>query len=352
MSDEVLLFSDLHCHCHKRKNERLEDCLKVLNWVFDTAEDKGIENILFGGDFYHDRQKIDVYTYQKAFEVLEKRLKSNRFKLYLLLGNHDLWYNENTSVSSTIPLSSLPGIKIISKPERINISGCNWDFIPFTHNPIASLEDLNQSPGNPEYALGHIAIDGAILHGSQHSEVSVEHDGDMISISPSIFSRYKHTFLGHYHAAQKINSNVEYIGSPLQLSFGEMFQDKHIIVFNGSTGKKDYILNSFSPVHLYLDANDIDKHNLDGNFVKIKVDDIGSTDLVALRKKINDSNNLASLEIKQQKKPIEDHLIQDAKAILYNGSLMFSKYVDEVGCNGLDRDKLLQFGQKICQKTN
>ena len=100
--------------------------------------------------------------------------------MYLLLGNHDLWFHEKTSVSSVIPLSTLPGVKVIDKPERINIEGCNWDFIPFTHNPIESLNILKNGAGNPEYVLGHLAVDGAKLHSNQYSDVIIEHDGEMV----------------------------------------------------------------------------------------------------------------------------------------------------------------------------
>lgn len=348
---EVLIFSDIHIHPHKRRNERLEDCLKALDWVFDTAQERGITQILFGGDLYHDRQKIEVYTYQRTFETLEKRLRHNKFELYLLLGNHDLWYNDKTTVSSVVPLSALPGVRIISQPERLNIAGSNWDFIPFTHNPLVTLEELKKKPGNPEYALGHIAIDGAILHGSQYSDVAVEHDGDMVSVSASLFNHYKHTFLGHYHAEQRVTEKVEYVGSPLELSFGEAFQKKHIIAFNGKTGKKTYIPNTFSPKHLVIGLKERDKYDLTGNFVRIKVDDIGATDLISMRKEIMESNKLGSLEIKQQKKVIEEHVIQDAKAILYKGDEMLAKYVDEVGSKDLDRDELLRLGRKICQKV-
>lgn len=350
MNDEVLIFSDLHCHCHKRRNERLEDCLKVLDWVFDIAEKRNIENILFGGDLFHDRQKIEVYTYQRTFETLEKRLRGNKFKLYLLLGNHDLWYNDNTSISSVVPLSALPGVQIISTPERINIAGHNWDFIPFTLNPVATLEELKKKPGKPEFALGHISIDGAVLHGTQYSDVAVEHDGDMISISVSLFDHYKQTFLGHYHAEQRVNNKVEYVGSPLQLSFGEAFQEKHIIAFDGVN--KTYIENTFSPKHLVITPDEKDKYDLSGNFVRIKVEDIGATDLISMRKELLEGSELGSLEIKQQKKKIEEHVIQDAKAILYKGDEMLGKYLDEVGTNGLDREILLKLGKQICQKVD
>lgn len=350
MSSEVLIFSDAHIFAHKRKQERLEDCLKALDWVFDVAEEHNIENILFGGDLFHDRQKIEVFTYQRTYETLEKRLRNNKFKLYLLLGNHDLWYNDNTSVSSVIPLGSLPGVRIISKAERINICGSNWDFIPFTHNPIETLQALKEMPGNPEYALGHIAIDGAILHGTHQADVAIEHDGDMVTISPSLFKHYKHTFLGHYHAEQRVTETVEYIGSPLELSFGEAFQNKHIIRFDCRKNNRSYIANGFSPKHLVIGEKDRDKYHLDGNFVQIRVENMGVTDLLSLKKEILSKNNLGSLEIKQQKKKIEDHVIQDARAILYKGDEMLAKYIDEVGTNNLDRDELLRIGKLICQK--
>jgi len=348
--NEVLLFSDLHINAHKRRQERLDDCLNALNWVFDVADQHGIENILFGGDLFHDRQKIEVLTYQRTFETLFNRLIGNKYKLYLLLGNHDIWYNDDTSISSVIPLSTLPGVKVISKPERINICGSNWDFIPFTHNPISTLEELSKLPGKPEYALGHIAVDGAILHGSHQADVAIEHDGDMVAISPALFKHYIHTFFGHYHAEQRVSDTVEYIGSPLQLSYGEAFQNKHLIRFDCKKNIRTYVQNNFSPKHLIIGMDEIEKYDLKGNFVQIRVDDIGATDLLSMKKDILSQSQPGSLEIKHQKKKIEDMVIQNARAILYKGNEMLSKYIDEIGYKNLDRDELLSIGQSICQK--
>ena len=348
---EVLLFSDLHIHPHKRSQQRLEDCVGALRWVFDTAEANGIRNILFGGDLFHDRQKIEVFTYQRAFDTLEERMRSGKFRLYLLIGNHDLWYSDRTCVSSVKPFSALPGVTVVSDPARMEIAGSNWDFIPFTHNPVETLELLKKMPGAPMYALGHIALDGAILHGTQQSDVAVEHDGDMVRISPALFSHYRHTYLGHYHAEQRVNSKVEYIGSPLQLSFGEAFQQKHLIIHDCASGERRYVANDFSPKHLVIPASERDSHDLHGNFVQMRVDDISATDLVTLRRELQSSGSMASLEIKQQKKAMDEHVIRDAKAILYQGDEMLERYAGEVGHEGLDLAKLLDVGRRICQRS-
>lgn len=347
---KVLLFSDIHLHPHKRSNQRLQDCLNALKWVFDTAEQRKIKYILFGGDLFHDRQKIEIFTYQKVFEMFLDFSKKTCSEIYLLLGNHDLWFNDKTNISSVMPLSALPNIKVIAEPSRIDIDGHNWDFIPFTHNPIEAIEGFKKLHSMSEYALGHIALDGAVLHGSQHSDVAIEHDGDMVSISASLFDHYKHTFLGHYHAEQRVNKKVEYIGSPLELSFGEAFQKKHIIVFDMDKNEREYVVNDFSPKHLVIKYEDKDKYKLEGNYVQIKVEDIGATDLINIRKEISENSSLASLEIKQQKKILSEHIINDAKAILFKGNEMLAKYADQVGHEGLDREKLLGIGEKICKK--
>lgn len=347
----VLIFSDLHVHPHKRSAKRLDDCLDALRWVFRTAEERGIKNILFGGDLFHDRQKIEVYTYQKTFEVLSEWMSKGLFNLHLLLGNHDLWFNDRTSISSVIPLSALPGVRVVSEPSRIEIENHNWDFIPYTHNPIETLGYFKGLNSKTEYALGHIALDGAILHGSQHSDVTIEHDGDMVRVSATIFEGYKRVFLGHYHAEQRVNARVQYVGSPLQLSFGEAFQQKHIIEFDQESDGVEYVVNDFSPKHFVIALEDKDKYQLDGNFVQIKVEDIGATDMVAVRRELQESSKFASLEIKQQKKITDEHIIHDAKAILYQGDEMLSRYALQVGHEGLELEKLLSVGKKICEKV-
>ena len=347
---KVLIFTDVHVAAHKRKIERLQDCLNVIEWVFKTAKENNIESILFGGDLFHDRQKIDIYTYQKLFEVFRNNL-DGKVKLYLLLGNHDLWFNDNTSISSVIPLSALPGVVIIDKPTRLNIAEGTWDFIPFTHDPISALDELKNKEGVPQYCLGHIAIDGAILHGDHVSDVVIEHDGDMVKVSESLFTHYDNVILGHYHCLQKIGKNIEYLGSPLQLSFGEAGQKKNILIFDCKTGDKNYVENKFSPVHLVLREKDLDKHNLKNNFVQVIVEEIGASDLVKMRKEIGEKDTLGSLEIKQKNKKMNEHIITDAKSILFKEEEMLAKYVDEIGTDNLDKDLLIEIGKDICQKT-
>lgn len=361
---KVLLFSDIHIHPHKRSTDRLEDCLKALDWVFRTACDREIPHIIFAGDLFHDRQKIDVLTYQKTFEVFEKYFCNSLMQIHLLLGNHDLWNFQKWDVSSVHPLRNIDGISIIDKPTTRTIGGYPIAFLPYTHDPIKDLEIVEKewaewikAEPNAKYKkilIGHVAVDGALwnLRFGTTSEVNIEHDGDMTKVGPEIFNAWDRVFLGHYHAEQMLNHKVEYLGSPLQLSFGEAFQKKHIAIYDLATGEIEYIENTFSPKHYIINQSEVDKYDLSNNFVRIEVDDLSSADAVDLRKDLIENKKVGSLEIKQAPKQ-ETHVVKDAKAILYKEDEMIDRYIEEqVDLDGLDKKKLIDIGRNICVETS
>lgn len=353
---KILVFSDIHVDAHKKSGERLEDCLKTLEWVFQTAENRNIENIVFVGDLYHDRQKINVFAYQKTFEIFLKYLENSTKNVYLLLGNHDLWFYERWDISSVVPLKAIRGVTVVDRPCTLEVAGHPLSFLPYTHDPASDLSKIKNSSKH-KVLFGHVAIDGAILntlHNTQ-AEVSIEHDGEMTKVSADVFSDWDRVFLGHYHAAQHLNSQVEYVGSPLQLSFGEAFQDKHIIEYDLDTGVKEYIINDFSPKHLIVRAKDVDKYDLNKNFVKIIVDEIIGSDIVEMRNELSTKYNIATLEIKAVPKEAaeDEHVVEDAKSILFQESdKLIIKYIEDIEKNSaltLDKDRLITIGQLIMQ---
>jgi len=359
---KILIFSDLHIHPHKKSNDRLDHCIEALDWVFKTALEKDIKNIVFLGDLFHDRQKIDVLTYQKTFEVFEKYLHSFEINVNLLLGNHDLWHYEKLDVSSVNPLKNLPGVRIINKPCVVKIAEDSeqffFGFLPYTHSPIEDLKVVEKEweekvhKKQKKVLGGHISVDGAVWNVKYNtmSEVTIEHDGDMVKVGPDIFKKWDRVFLGHYHAEQKLDEKVEYVGSPLQLSFGEAFQSKHVVVFETDTGESEYVENTFSPKHYILKEQEIDDHDLEGHFVRLEVEDMASRQMSDIRQRLVENSKVSTLEIKQTHRR-EEHLITDAKSILYKEEEMLEKYVEQANVEGLDKEVLIKIGSAICQHS-
>jgi len=175
----------------------------------------------------------------------------------------------------------------------------------------------------------------------------------MIKVDTKIFDGWNQVFLGHYHAEQQLDFNTEYIGSPLQLSFGEAFQHKHIVQFDLKNNDKEYIRNTFSPQHFIIPEADLEKYVLDNNFIRVLVEDISDSKTIEMRQKLTEDNDVGSLEIQQSSKKKEEHIVEDAKAILFKEEEMLDQYVDEVekgsGLDTLEKEHLLEIGKNILQ---
>lgn len=352
---KILLFSDIHVHPHKKSHNRLNDCLKCLNWCFEQAVENNVDAVLFGGDLLHERQKIDSLTFTEVFKILEKYQHFN-FKTYLLLGNHDMWFSNNWNVNSIYPFGALNNFETVCETKHIDIAGSSWHFIPYTHDPIKELEKLPTNEITSSYLLAHIAIDGSKLNSSGSvSDVVIEHDGDMTKVDRKLFNDYIHVFLGHYHSAQKLSKNIEYIGSPLQLSFGEAHESKHIVLLDTQTNKIKYIENNFSPKHFYIREDQIDNYDkelLNQSFVTIISDEtLDNKAKKEIEKKI-ESLNLASVQIRQNAKKLEEHVLNDAKSILSDENKLVEKYVLQVNPNKLEEELLVKIGMDIIQYQN
>jgi len=355
---KFLLFTDIHLHPHKKSEDRLRDCLDCLIWVFETAKKNNIKNILFGGDFFHDRSKIESLVLHETFAILKKYLDGS-VNFYVLLGNHDLWYFEKTSISSASALAAFPNVHIIDKPEQIMIDNVSWHFVPFTHNPIDDINNLEKYNPQNSFLLGHLAVDGAKLNSKgSTADVEIEHDGEMTKVSSNIFKNYKHVFLGHYHNAQMISSNVEYIGSPLQLSFGELEDTKNIIILEVMEDDyiTNYVTNTFSPQHFEGTIDNLmnlDPEILKKSFVSILVDE-EEKDGISKNIKLLEEKGVKSIKIKknvsEKNQEIELAQMEIAKDILSQSDIMVRKFV-EMSTIDLDKNLLVECGLDIISKS-
>lgn len=359
---KALIFSDLHLHNHKDRIDRLHHCIDVLNWVFAEAEKNDCQYIFFLGDLFHDRAKIDVRNYLKAFEVFMNHMIRDAVNrdVYLLVGNHDMYHKERWDVNSIKPLSAIPRVHVIESPQQTELGGRKIDWMPHTDNPVKELADLkNKNGGAGDILFGHMAVHGAMLnicYGTK-ADVIVEYDNDMVTVDATIFDDWKMTMLGHYHGAQMVSDKVEYIGSPYQLTFGEAFQKKHIVVLDLDTLEKTYIENTFSPKHLFVTPNDVrdENYDLNGNFVRLMVDAMPKKELIDIQKSIAKDYNVLSLDTKPKEKDVaEDQvMIDNVRSVLMNIDQMLQKYMDERGVpEGLDATKLLAIGRSCLEKSS
>jgi DNA repair exonuclease SbcCD nuclease subunit len=359
---KAMIAADIHIHSHKENIDRLSHGLEALRWIFTEAERNECKYLLFLGDLFHEKSKIDVLNYLSTFEIfldffVEKKSTINAF---LLCGNHDAYLKEKWDVNSIKPLSAINNVHIVDKPSTINLDGVNIDFCPYTANPIQHLQQLKE--GRPKedlrLLLGHLSVHGAILNKlyGTRADVIVEYDTDMVPVSADLFNDWDMTILGHYHAAQHLNDKAEYLGSPYQISFGESFQDKHILVLDLETMEKQYVKNDFSPRHYIIPSSEEDVYDLNGHFVRVLMDDMGAKDLLETRTRIMSKYKMASFDFKESdKKPDQDiEMVEEAKILTDNHEDTMRSFVANAVLPPeiTDRDLLFKEGLGICRRVS
>lgn len=356
---KACVFTDLHFHRHKDRVDRLLHCVEVLHWVFRVAADYKCNYIFFLGDLLHERDKIDLLNYLKCFEVFMKHMIEDAADrdMYLLVGNHDMYHQKTWDVNSVKPFSAIPRVHIINKPCQMNFGKCMVDWLPYTANPVQDLAELKKTTGGAgDLLLGHVAVHGAKLntfYGTK-ADVIVEYDNDMVPVDIGVFQDWKAVKLGHYHGAQ-VMGNIEYIGSPLQLTFGEAFQQKHIVILDLEDLSQEYVINDFSPKHLIVSPQDIENesYDLDNSFVRLAVDHLTNKQVVDIQKSVLDKYKLLSFDTKPKERTIEEDMVvmEGAKSILKDTAKMLENYVKERGVpDGLKEDKLKKIGNRCLEK--
>ena len=130
---------------------------------------------------------------------------------------------------------------VLSHPSTVEIDGIKVDFLPYTTNPKENIKSFSS-----EFLVAHIPVKDAFLNVNYNVRCVEEMLSEEQIISVKDLSRWKKVWLGHFHSSQK-NGNLEYIGSPMSLSFADANQEKHIAIYDFSTGDISYIKNNFSP---------------------------------------------------------------------------------------------------------
>lgn len=208
---KILFFADLHARKIYRnlQPERvLNDVLGTLEEIKNIAQEEKCETVFFLGDLFHRKGSISVELLARVFSSFRSM---TGLDLFFLQGNHDL----SGKFSILEPFSSLG--HVIEKPEILSLGGKRFFCFPYTEGTyIWEKADV---------FLGHLSLAEGFLDSTDlklKDEISVKDLEDYYDLG----------LCGHYHRQQKVGEKFFYIGSALQLSFGEVNQKKFCAILN------------------------------------------------------------------------------------------------------------------------
>lgn len=247
---KIALFTDIHVGIHKDSSLWHQIALNWVDWFISEIKKRNIKNVLFCGDFFHDRSSLDLTTLQVGAQIIEK---FQDFNLVMLAGNHDSYYKNNASINSLAPFKGKKNIFVVDeKPillkNKISVCLCPWG----TNN-----EDILEC----DLLAGHFEIQNFKMN----SFKVCDHGFD----SGSILNKAKLILSGHFHLREhrhyENNKSILYLGSPFQMDFGEREQVKGFYILDTDTLEVEFTENNLSPQHHKIKVSDILNKNLDTN---------------------------------------------------------------------------------------
>lgn len=349
----TLLFTDIHFGLKLNTEVFLNIAQQNVEWIIKQIETNNVDNVIFCGDWFHQRSAVSVNTLNKSYESL-KLLASKVSNLYLIVGNHDSYYKNTIKVHSLKTFEQFDNVHIIEEPTSIKLGNKETLLVPWG----VDVKQLQQY--SPDIMMGHFEPGGVRVHGQlmENSECSVD---DLTSISPVVFS-------GHYHSYNYIKSSnggrLYFIGSPSQQNWGDVDEKRGVIVFDESTPNLDirFIENDIAPKFVKISYSKlVDKtiklqpSDITNNFVKIIVDCQYKFDTVQnLILKINKLDPLSAEAEYLYSEQIGSIISNTSGDNIKTHEDYIKEFIMEEGNtfpDGIDREKLLSLALSIYKKV-
>ncbi|KAH0531361.1 hypothetical protein TsFJ059_000201 [Trichoderma semiorbis] len=276
-----MLFSDLHFKHHDR-----DRIWQTAKWIVAEAERNKITRVVICGDLLTSR-KMQLTPVSSACYRFIDRLSGVVPRVHILLGNHDLSYRRDYQTTALAGLGMdrlAPYVSLHS-----DIAHHEWDgrrvlLLPFREDQdelTDAVAALSANEASKTVAFAHLAINKAITQryvvGSDVDKLrptsSITYRG---LTGPDRFASLARTFTGHFHSYQTIRNNVDlqgsvtYLGSPLQLSWADLYDEgRGVVLFDPETLEHQQLINPHAIGYATADIQQV----LDGQVSKSAVAD-------------------------------------------------------------------------------
>jgi len=244
-SIKVLTIGDPHF-----KTSNTIESEEFTNKLLEVAKKINPDIIVCLGDILDRHETIHVSPLMRATECLKKL--SEISKLYAIIGNHDRPNNSNY-LTDEHPFNALkhwPNTNIIDKVVVDNVKGYKFVFAPYVPPGrfMEALETVDKALENTCAIFAHQEFYGAKMG------VITSLIGDNWPLE------YPLVISGHIHDYDELQSNIFYVGTPMQHAFGDR-SDKGLSLFtfytNGHYDHERIDLQLTKRIIVYLTPSEV-----------------------------------------------------------------------------------------------
>jgi DNA repair exonuclease SbcCD nuclease subunit len=202
-------------------SDRLTDLVKALDFVFHSAQDRGLPLFVLGDIF--DRRQPDAVALKAAASLFGSAARLGA-RVYILPGNHDAYDTRGLHYSvEAFAVAGLKNVRVLEEGVIEEVDGVSFCPVP-SQSVKASIELIgkyrDEKTDGPKILLLHDTIVGSRLSGGHVAEDGISKD-DLVG--------FDYVLAGHVHEFQTLDPVKGcYVGSPFQMNFNEVGHEPSI----------------------------------------------------------------------------------------------------------------------------
>ena len=217
-------FTDIHFGLKGNSRVHNDDGESFCHWFIEQAKAHGCETCIFLGDWHHHRSATNVSTMNYTVSNME-RLGRAFEKVYVIMGNHDLFYRDKREINSMEYCRNIPNIEIVNEWMLTD----DVAIVPWiVHDEWRKIQDLKQ-----RYIFGHFELP----YFKMNAMVDMP---DVGTIKAEHFVNQEYVFTGHFHKRQ-IRNNIHYIGNAFPHNYADAGDDDRGMMVLEYGGQPKYI---------------------------------------------------------------------------------------------------------------
>jgi DNA repair exonuclease SbcCD nuclease subunit len=228
-----------------------------------------IKTVICLGDTFDKRKSINFLSLDAAKQMWFKPLAELGVNLYMILGNHDIYYKNTVKVNAPSHLlGEFDNITVIDQPTHTKFDKTDFLLLPWMceENKKECMNVVADSKA--KVCLGHLELTGF----EAVPGVRMEHGMD-----PEPFEKFDLTCSGHFHMKSR-QGNIQYLGNPYQLYWNDFGHTRGFHILNTDTLTLSFHKNPYTIFNKlwYDDVKDNyeelpDFKNMKGSYVKVVV---------------------------------------------------------------------------------
>ena len=232
---------------------------------FPYLKENNIKTIFHLGDLMDRRKYVNINTLNQVKKRFIEPLQEMNINFHMVIGNHDMYYRNTTSVNSANELfSDYSNFFLHETPYTFENNGLCIGLVPWICSE--NIDDCLNYIKNCScpIVMGHFELSGhEVFPGVSFKE----------GLSDKIFNRFESVYSGHFHLRSSKN-NINYVGTQYQMTFADCETKKGFSILDTETREVEFIENEqtiFSVISTNNIEDNFDYKDLTNKYVKLLV---------------------------------------------------------------------------------